>query len=432
MTRRNKIILLNLFWFIVIAILSYRMPLYNDDYLHSTSFVSGDDITGIGMILPSVKEYYNIWGGRALSMFFIQLMLYLPRWVYALCNGGIYIAVIYAAYRYLTVNGSKEAVSEYGYEIVSLLSLGMWFFMPDFAEVVIWPTGSVTYLWMHLFILLFGFIYYRDYFTSEADEAGDTPGLPVRIALAVLTVILGFCAGLSAEASACTLGFALFLYVLGRIRDHRRIQPDKWLGIISFLLGFAMLMLAPGNRVRTSVTKEEAEAGVGFFTLMFHRVGRETFYLLLFLTVPASISLMLYVMSKKDRIGVKTVLGDICSGYAPFFMMLSVISVYVMTFPSGFANRIYQFPLIMLLIAMGQALVSILNTAAVSPDWRKTIIKGIRLFIVIMLIAVVAEIVAGSLFAAQSGTFFDRQMLYYHYDDLSVDGLLPGNGINSN
>ena len=432
MTRRNKIILLNLFWFIVIAILSYRMPLYNDDYLHSTSFVSGDDITGIGMILPSVKEYYNIWGGRALSMFFIQLMLYLPRWVYALCNGGVYIAVIYAAYRYLTVNGSKEAVSEYGYEIVSLLSLGMWFFMPDFAEVVIWPTGSVTYLWMHLFILLFGFLYYKDYFTPDSDKGGDTPGIPVRIAITAGTVILGFCAGLSAEASACALGFALFLYVIGMLRGHRRIRIDKWLGIISFLAGFGMLMLAPGNRVRTSVTVEETEAGAGIFTLMFHRVGRETFYLLLFLTVPAAICLMLYVMSKKERTGFKTVLEDICSGYAPFFMLLSVISVYVMTFPSGFANRIYQFPLIMLLIAAGQAVVSLLGSDTMAPDKHAALRKGIRIFIVIMLIAVITEIVAGSLFAAQAGTFFDRQMLYYHYDDLSVQGLLPGNGINGN
>ena len=127
MLKHRKIILLNLFWFIVIAILSYRMPMYNDDYLHSTSFATGEDITGIGMIIPSVAEYYNIWGGRALSMFLIQLMLLLPRWVYALCNGLIFIAVANVAYAYLPVGNRNRSARDHRYELTAVLFFFMWF-----------------------------------------------------------------------------------------------------------------------------------------------------------------------------------------------------------------------------------------------------------------------------------------------------------------
>ena len=434
MMKNRKLILLNLFWFIVIAILSYRMPMYNDDYLHSTSFATGEDITGIGMIIPSVVEYYNIWGGRALSMFLIQLMLLLPRWVYALCNGLIYVAVVNAAYAYLPVGNENRSGRDHRYELTAVLFLIMWFFMPDFAEVVTWLTGTITYLWFNLFILIFGALYYIDYYGHDPESKAQVTGKKqtiTMIARILLYVILGFIAGLSAEASACTLVFALMLYVIGSIRSGRHITIDKWCGIISCLTGFAFLMLAPGNRVRSSVASSEAEAGAGFFTLYAHRFGRETFYLVLFLSVAAAISISLYAMTGHKKTGIKVVAKDISAGYAPFFVILSVVSVYVMTFPSGFANRIFQFPLIMLAIAAGKSLMQILNESSMPDERLDSVMKGIRIFIVIMLFAVVVEIVAGVLFSTQSGTFFDRQMLYYHYDDPAVDGLLPGNGIIS-
>ena len=72
--KNKSLIVINLFWFAVIAFLSYRMPMMVDDYVHINSFATGDRITSISMIPDSVATYYMTWGGRALSMFFIQLI----------------------------------------------------------------------------------------------------------------------------------------------------------------------------------------------------------------------------------------------------------------------------------------------------------------------------------------------------------------------
>ena len=48
--------------------------------------------------------------------------------------------------------------------------------------------------------------------------------------------------------------------------------------------------------------------------------------------------------------------------------------------------------------------------------------------VVILMAFVVVELIAGSLYSIQAGTYFDRHMVYYHLEDDSIDGLLPGNG----
>lgn len=429
-------IIINVFWFLLLAFISYRMPLYVDDVLHSKSFATGEVINRIGMIPASVGVYYETWGGRAVSMFLIQLMLMLPDIIYACVNAAVWVLLVNAEYAYgrVAVYGKVWGNTGYNGLTVSILYVMNWFFMPDFMEVVTWTTGSITYLWMNTVIVIFGLLYYSDYLngTGNAGENGTVNGTsrsPLYIAGGVITyLLLGLCAGLSDEAGACTLIFALLLYTAGMIISKRKIHIEKWAGIISCLAGFAILMLSPGNRIRIAASRESSGEGASFVMTYVHRIGRETFYTLMFMTIPFAIWLALYLISEKKKINVKHVIGDVLSGGPCIFILFAFAGIYVMTFPSGFANRIYQFPLIM--ICIGTAMVLERIQAAYGGMAIFVSIKGaLCVFMFILMLAALCEVVAGSLFGTQAGSFFDRQMMYYHIDDHSVDGLLPGNGI---
>ena len=187
-------------------------------------------------------------------------------------------------------------------------------------------------------------------------------------------------------------------------------------------------MLAPGNRVRSEEASKVSEAGVSMIRVFLHRIGRETFYTALYLTVPFGIAVALYLFACRKKCGVRSLIRDICSGGPLLFVALALVSIYVMTFASGFADRIFQFPMLMLAVSVGISTYN-LNSRIVDHEQSNYIHIVFSIVVVLLLIVILTEVTAGSLYAFQSGTFFDRKLLLYHIDDPAVDGLMPGNGV---
>ena len=102
--------------------------------------------------------------------------------------------------------------------------------------------------------------------------------------------------------------------------------------------------------------------------------------------------------------------------------MLAAASVLVMTFSAGFANRIFQFPFLMITIALSVSLPTILSEEKVK--------KALAALCICLTLMCAFESVAGSLYSAGRDSFYDRQTVYYHIYD--TDGALPGNGLTGN
>lgn len=413
--------------------------MYEDDYVQSCSMLTGEPITSFGMILPSVKEFYQTVNGRFIAFFFIQLMLYVPRMVFAVINAGIYVLMVTTACRYVRVSLDKDtdagllsysATDASGLMLMYVLS---WFMMPVFAEVITWPSGCVNYLWMNCLILLFGLPYYMDFVSSvrstntvpSADSEGtdSRKSAWVMACRIILALITGLCAGWSLESSAAVLVFALILYILWMFVHHQRVAVDRICGIISCFIGAGFLILAPGNRARGTGAAQASETA-GFLINYAHRLGRETFYALLYLTIPAAIFILLYMLSGR-RIRIRNMVESTVTGQEFLFILFAFAGVYVMTFSPGFAGRIYQFPLIMIVIAGVMSYCRLCENSTRNTD----ISRCVTVFCVIMMIMAVVEVTAGTLYAGQAGSFFDRQMLYYHISDEHIADLLPGNGV---
>ena len=457
-----KYIFLNLFWFILIAFLSYKMPDYVDDSLHRLSFADGSHIESVSQIFPSVATYYMTWGGRAVSMFFIQLMLMLPKGFFATINGLIYVAVANVICRYAEVSADladKKSEKSAGKACndmesteklltLSAIYLFMWFFMPDFAEVITWITGTVTYLWTNLAILGFGLLYYGYFHKVVASDCdvnvggiggnsfGKTNGNQAdivmttgkKIGLSVGYIVLGFLAGLSNEAGACTIVFALVLFLAYMIYSKHSIRIYQILGAFSCAVGAALLILAPGNAVRTAASVAES-AGHNVFIEYAFRIGREGFYSMTFLMIPFAIGLALSIFSyvrnnKAVKSGTNfliTAIEVIASEF--LFYIFAFVSVFVMTFSAGFANRIFQLPLLLICIGFAGSLLQLI--------WRKdgsflAFRKSLGALVIALTIMAAFEVVAGTMYSAAKGTFFDRQTIYYNIYD--TEGVLSGNG----
>ena len=417
---RFTILLLNLFWFCIITFLSYRMPLYFDDYQHRNSFYDGNTIESIAQIIPSVQTYYMTWGGRIVSMFFIQLILMLPKPFFAVCNGLIYVMVANVIYNYSVTNSDnkKSDVVELGSVYVFL-----WFFMPDFAEVVTWITGSITYLWTNLIILSFGMLYYRDYCSTKGRITNATTYAQeqkrgVSCALTcVLYVALGFFAGLSNEAGACSLVLILALFMTYKIRTRQRIYIYQILGSVSAFAGTGILLLAPGNYVRSAVASSSESANM--ILAYAFRIARESFYSIMFLTIPFAVVLGLAAYRFYSEQRFKSLFKEV------IFCILALVSVYVLTFASGFANRIFQLPVILLCISFVTSMEAIISEAS---DGKKVAIrKAISITVIVLTFMASFEVVAGTLYSSAKGSFYDRQTIYYNIYD--SEGVISGNGL---
>ncbi len=428
-----NLILVNIFWGCIIAFLAYRMPSFVDDYQHQTSFADGSRIVSAIQIFPSVATYYMTWGGRAISMFFIQLMLMLPKMVFVVVNSLIYIAVANVIHQYALVFHNKMAKEkETAGEaplIASVIELSaiylmLWFFMPDFSEVVTWITGTVTYLWTNLIILIFGLMYYKTYCDvsdKKAYTSADNQNTSNVILSTIIYIVLGFISGLSNEAGACTILFALMLFFIYMIYNKHKVQIYQILGAVSCAIGAAFLILAPGNSTRTVAANAESDNIIKNYIF---RIGRESFYTLMFLMIPFAIALGLTVYRHYKYAGTeanatkrKVNLPD-----EALFYLLAFVSVYVMTFAGGFANRIFQLPLLLIGIGFAASLAMI-----VRAEGTLALRKSATAILIALSIMALFEVVAGTLYSAGRDSFYDRQTIYYHIYD--TEGVLSGNGM---
>ncbi|MBQ6587250.1 MAG: hypothetical protein IJI01_01065 [Butyrivibrio sp.] len=428
-----NLILVNIFWGCIIAFLAYRMPAFVDDYQHQTSFADGSRIVSVAQIFPSVATYYMTWGGRAISMFFIQLMLMLPKMVFVVVNSLIYIAVANVIHQYALVFHNKmakekEAAGEAPL-IASVIELSaiylmLWFFMPDFSEVVTWITGTVTYLWTNLIILIFGLMYYKTYCDvsdKKAYTSADNQNTSNVILSTIIYIVLGFISGLSNEAGACTILFALMLFFIYMIYNKHKVQIYQILGAVSCAIGVAFLILAPGNVARTAAANAESNSIIKNYIF---RIGRESFYTLMFLMIPFAIALGLTVYRhyKQTNTEADAAKRKVNLPEETLFYLLAFVSVYVMTFAGGFANRIFQLPLLLICIGFASSLAMIVRS-----EGTLAFRKGITAILVALSIMALFEVVAGTIYSVGRDSFYDRQTIYYHIYD--TEGVLSGNGM---
>lgn len=247
-TKSKKILFLSAFFIIFLSIffINKIYPLLGDDWDYSFIWVpdygSSERISNFSDIIISQYEHYIHWGGRVVNHVIAQLLLALPPFWHDLLNSLVFIVLITIIYKISSIK------SKINFSLLILITLGLWFLLPDFTSTVFWITYSANYLWSTVIILLFIFPYLNYYKSTEKKDES--------IIFSIMMLFFGVIAGWTNENTSVSLVFMLIVALVFFKYEKRQIPQWAIAGLIGAFIGCILLLLAPGNYVRLDRSQE--------------------------------------------------------------------------------------------------------------------------------------------------------------------------------
>lgn len=239
--------------FVLFFLLNWLTPMaFGDDYLYTFIWQGHSMFTPLteeAVRISSLKDvfvsqwsHYFTWSGRAVSHTLIQLFLWAGKPVFNLLNS--FIAILLIAEIYWCAHKGK--VSLY-FDSSSLcwIAFALWAFTPGFSGVFLWISGACNYLWTAVFLLGFLLPYIRKYYCFEEVMTANKY-------FKFLMFFLGMIAGWSNENSICWIILALFVFIFVN-RNSSKKESWMFAGLAGLIIGYALLMFAPGNVARLNV-----------------------------------------------------------------------------------------------------------------------------------------------------------------------------------
>ncbi len=231
------------YWFILFTLLcimagfyllNHYTHLYSDDY--SIAYERGyGRIDNMEKVLAATRDYYLTWSGAIMPTVIGHIM------AGCLQGGPVFhiINTLMAACLLLLMCllCRQKEVKERHTPVILLLWLIilLWWCTPMPGETLLWMAGSINYLWNGVWILLFIWVYYKYACKKTA------------VLQLLLLFFIALIAGSTHVLAVTALGMALIVY---NILYRKHITRTHIVMCMGFLLGAAVLLLAPGNRVR--------------------------------------------------------------------------------------------------------------------------------------------------------------------------------------
>nr|MBP3599159.1 hypothetical protein [Eubacterium sp.] len=303
LNQRNLWILSLIVLFSLFFLMNYFTPVVADDYgtLMHFKFGTSKKITSFSDVLDSVILFYQTWGGRLSCHLITIAVSFLPATAFDMLNTLVYLCVTFLLYR-LCNPGKRHSLSIFlGVHIL------LWICVPDYGQVMFWLCGSTNYLWPALFVLSL-LLVYRSYACSDGTRF-------TSFSWAIPFFILGFLAGNAMDNMSAGMMVILTLYLLYFRKQKIVIRACIWSSYIGSLLGFGVLLLAPGNFNRSNAETDISK----LFTFAII-----TYYWIVFVGVLCIVWLVLhmtakrYVAEKQTELQMQSVIfiiGSIASAY---------------------------------------------------------------------------------------------------------------------
>lgn len=263
------------FWLSIVLVgswylyLNLSIPFHADDYSYSMMYGFSRRLESLRDAIISGRNLYQTWGGRIVAAGIGQLAL-LGKWqttVFRFLNTCVFLGlnlllVDFGRSRYWGGSNSTAASindgrSDYGRPrwMLFLISFYLfWLFVRTLGETTLWLMGSVNYLWILFFILLFLRLSITLYTRNS---------FPILI----LHVLMGFFAGCGYESTSLT-GLIFFLILF--FRQEKGFRRISWQmpGFLAYLAGYILLLVAPGNIIRA----EYIGVDETFFSLLVNNI----------------------------------------------------------------------------------------------------------------------------------------------------------------
>ncbi len=215
----------------VVMYMQHRLiPFMMDDLWYQTKLSSTEPITSFKDIIESQVWHYNNWGGRSIAHGLLQIILLMgEQWADIL---NVVVTFLLAALM------SKVAEVKWYYGTFGALAM-MFGFNPNWRMSMFWQAGAANYLYMMVLVLFFMYCYIRE------DAEKRLYGISIWI------VPLGLCAGWSNENMGPMLWCVSLIAIITEIWNKKHVKVWMILGNVSCFIGSVLMLLAPGNSVRS-------------------------------------------------------------------------------------------------------------------------------------------------------------------------------------
>ncbi|MCK0534384.1 MULTISPECIES: DUF6056 family protein [unclassified Anaerobiospirillum] len=232
-----------LLWFGLIVVGSSLTPYFANDYRYL--LVQGTDelVSSFSDIIVSQYRHYFEWGGRTPAHVIAQTLLWWGKPASAVAQAFAYAVLI--LFIYYNAYGIKPTL-RLRFIPVFIITFLLFAQMRAWGEVVFNIVSSANYLWTTTIVLMF-LLPYRISMKREIELH--------PLLLCPMMFVLGILAGWSNENTSAAVATGLGLYLIYCFRTHN-LSIWQVQGYISFLIGFALLIFAPGNQARLSTMED--------------------------------------------------------------------------------------------------------------------------------------------------------------------------------
>lgn len=240
---------------LAVTYLTHRaVPFMMDDLWYSTLLYEETPIHSLGDIVRAQIWHYNNWGGRSITHGLLQMILLAGEQFADVANVA---ATIVLAWVVCLVSGYRSLYAFLGAVCVMTGCNANW------KMSMFWQAGAANYLYITSVLLLFLYCYLGN---AEGAQTGKVSAFR-SIGSCIGILLLGFISGWSNENMGPSLWVITGVILLVRRKHKQTIKAWMVLGNLACLAGSILVVIAPGNFVRS----KEAENGYGLWWNLFLR-----------------------------------------------------------------------------------------------------------------------------------------------------------------
>lgn len=200
--------------------------------LNILTVLTSDDLgysVSAGLLDMLRREYiqYMTWTGRTVAHLLARIFLSMPKLIFDFANALMFGGLIWLINLHAVNEGQPIRP-----ERLLITAALVFLFAPVFGQTVLWETGSCNYLWTTSIILFFLYLYRKEKIN------------------ATLLFFIGVLAGWTNENTGGALILLCLFFIGCRYVRHQHPDVGQWTGMIGALIGFILLLKAPGNQIR--------------------------------------------------------------------------------------------------------------------------------------------------------------------------------------
>ena len=256
MNKRTWLLMVGSFTFLYI--LNYLMPLaFGDDYLYAFIWQGNPmyvplteeavKVTSLRDLITSQISFYYTWSGRVVNNTLSQLFVWAGKDVFNIFNTFACLLLVLEIY---WCADKGRITFHFATGRLAWLFLFFWVFTPSFPSVVFWLVGACHYLWPAVFLTGFLIPFIHKYYFFDFDIKGKN-----EILFNACMFFGGIIAGCTNENSVCWVILLLLIFIL-KSKKLQAMENWMYLGLAGLMLGYAILMLSPGNYARLLATHD--------------------------------------------------------------------------------------------------------------------------------------------------------------------------------